>query len=157
MNRRGQSSVLYAVILMPTLFLIFALAIDLGALELERLRLHYALDLATLTAATSADATFYSQTGQLRLDPQQSAAVTREYLIRNVTSLSEIGSPDQVAREAEITVLNQVPAKDPYSGALLGRPAICARIKTPYRFNLLTWVGLRTVSITVTSSSEIRR
>jgi len=40
---RGQS-VLYAVLLMPTLILVFALAVDIASLQMQKLRLRYAVD-----------------------------------------------------------------------------------------------------------------
>ena len=156
MNRRGQS-VLYAVLLMPTLFLIFALAIDIGELQLDRLRLRYALDLATVSAATAADANLYSRTGQLRFDDEAAVALTREYLVRNLGILRDTEQVTDMAAAAEIRVLNQLPARDPYSGRVLDRPAIAARLRASHQFNLLAWIGIRRADITVTASSEIRR
>ena len=72
---------------MPMLLLIFALAIDIGTMQLERLKLHYALDLATVTAASNVDKTFYSATGQLRLDPSAAILTTRESLFQNLTRI----------------------------------------------------------------------
>ena len=141
---------------MPTLFLVFALAIDLASLQLDTLKLRYALDLATVTAATVVDRDVYSRTGQLRLDRIAAATTAREYLLRNLRGLSETAAPEQAVSEADITVINQVPGRDPYSGDLLDRPAICARIRVPHRFSLLAWVGISAVTMTVTSTAEIR-
>lgn len=154
-KRRGQS-VLYAVLLMPTLFLVFALAIDIAGLQLDRLRLGYALDLATVTAATAVDRSGYTQTGQLRLDPTAATAITREYLIRNLRGLPDTPRPERIVSAAEIAIVNQVPARDPYSGMLLDRPAICARIRVPHYFNLLGWVGISATTISLTATAEIR-
>lgn len=155
MRPRGQST-LYAVLLMPTLFLVLALAIELASLQLERLRLIYALDLATVTAANAVDPAAYSQTGRLRLNPVAATAITREYLLRNLANLPDAPHPEQIVAAAEITVVNQVPARDPYRGLLLDRPAICARLHVPHHFLLLGWIGMNTVDITVVADAEIR-
>ena len=39
---RGQSA-LYAIVLMPTLILILALAVDMAGLQMQKLRLRYAV------------------------------------------------------------------------------------------------------------------
>ena len=151
---RGQS-ILYAVLLMPTLILVFALAVDLASLQMQKLRLRYAVDLATVTAATAVDEPYYSQTGRLRLDPLLATARTRDFLMRNLTGMPGVPEP-QVAAAADITVVNQTPAADPYTRALLDRPAVCARIRVPYRFFLLGWIGLRVVDVTVAANAEMR-
>lgn len=152
---RGQS-VLYAVLLMPTLILVFALAVDIASLQMQQLRLRYAVDLATVTAATAVDGQYYSQTGRLRLDPALATATTRDFLMRNLTGMPGIEDAAQVAAAADITVVNQTPAADPYTRALLDRPAVCARIRVPYRFFLLGWIGLRVVDVTVAANAEMR-
>lgn len=155
LGRRGQS-VLYAVLLMPTVFLVFALAIDIAGLQLDKLRMRYALDMATVTAATAVDRNTYIQTGRLRLDPNTATPVTREYLLRNLSGLPNTSTSEQIAADADITVVNQVPAHDPYTGMLLDRPAICARIKVRHHFDLLGWVGMNAIDFSVTSTAEIR-
>jgi hypothetical protein len=152
---RGQS-ILYAVLLMPTLILVFALAVDLASLQMQKLRLRYAVDLATVTAATAVDEGYYSQTGRLQLDPVIATATTREFLMRNLTGMPGILAPAQVAARADITVVNRTPAADPYTHARLDRPAVCARIRVPYRFALLGLIGMNVVDLTVTADAEIR-
>lgn len=152
---RGQS-VLYAVLLMPTLILIFALAVDMAGLQMQKLRLRYAVDLATVTAATLVDAPFYSGTGRLQLDPLTATATAREYLVRNLAGMPEIEAPAAIAAAADITIVNRTPAIDPYTGGHLDRPAICARIKVPHRFMLLGWVGLNEIELTIAADAEIR-
>jgi uncharacterized membrane protein len=155
MRSRGQS-VLYAVLLMPTLILVFALAVDLTSLQMQKLRLRYAVDLATVTAATAVDVRYYSQSGRLRLDETLASSTTRDFLTRNLTGMPGVPEPAQVAAAADITVVNRTPAADPYTQARLDRPAVCARIRVPYRFLLLGWIGLRSVDITVAANAEIR-
>jgi Flp pilus assembly protein TadG len=141
---------------MPTLILVLALAVDLTSLQMQKLRLRYAVDLATVTAATAVDQRYYSQTGRLRLDPALSTATAREFLLRNLTGMPNTPEPAQVAAAADITIVNQTPAADPYTGGHLDRPAVCARIRVPYRFFLLGWIGLRVVDVTVAANAEIR-
>jgi hypothetical protein len=62
-----------------------------------------------------------------------------------------------IARDAEISVINEVPSRDPYSGAVLDRPAICARIRVPYRMSLFPFLGgLGTSQLTITSNAEVK-
>ena len=141
---------------MPTLILIFALAVDLAGLQMQKLRLRYAVDLATVTAATMVDAPYYSRTGRLQLEPVSAAAIAREYLARNLDGMPGIDAPATIAASSDITVINRTPAIDPYTGGRLDRPAICARIRAPYRFTLLGWVGLSQIDLTIAADAEIR-
>ena len=152
---RGQSA-LYAVLLMPTLILILALAVDMAGLQMQKLRLRYAVDLATVTAATLVDAPQYSRTGRLQLDTAAATATAREYLVRNLAGMRDVPNPLTIASAADITVVNRTPAIDPYTGGHLDRPAICARIRVPYRFMLLGWVGFNEVELVVAADAEIR-
>jgi Flp pilus assembly protein TadG len=152
---RGQSA-LYAVLLMPTLILILALAVDIAGLQMQKLRLRYAVDLATVTAATQVDAPHYSQTGRLQLDPEAATATAREYLVRNLAGMRDVAAPLAIAAAADITVVNRTPAIDPYTGGHLDRPAICARIRVPYRFMLLGWVGFNEIEVVVAADAEVR-
>ena len=156
MRRSRGQSVLYAVLLMPTLMLVFALAVDIATLQMQKLRLRYAVDLATVTAATAVDSEFYSRTGRLQLDPDAAAATTREYLVRNLGGLPDVSAPAAIASGADITVINRVPALDPYTGMTLDRPAVCVRIHVPHRFSVLGWIGIRAVELTVAANAEIR-
>lgn len=154
-SQRGQS-VLYAVLCFPVLLLIFAFAIDLGLLQLDNLRLRYALSLSTVTAATNVDQAFYTATGRLRLDPAVATSAARRSLYQNLTGLPEPIDASTLAANAEIRIINQVPALDPFSGSILDRPAICARIRVPHRFTMLGWIGLSQVETTITADAEIR-
>jgi len=152
---RGQSA-LYAVVLMPTLILILALAVDMAGLQMQKLRLRYAVDLATVTAATRVDAPSYTHTGQLQLDPAAATATTREYLLRNLAGMPDVASPLAIAAAADISIVNRTPGIDPYTGGHLDRPAICARIRVPYRFIVLGWIGISEVELVVAADAEIR-
>jgi hypothetical protein len=158
--RRGQS-MLYAVLLLPTLMLIFALAIDIGMLQMQQLRLRWAVDMATVDAATVVDASSYGQTGRLQIDPALAPGTARQYLYLNLARLGTSVGGDNgaftIARDADISVINQVPARDPYSGAVLDRPAICARIRVPYRMSLFPFLGgFGTNQLTITSNAEVK-
>lgn len=156
MSRSRGQSVLYAVVLIPTLMLVFALAVDVATLQMQKLRLRYAVDLATVTAAMAVDSEYYGRTGRLQLDPTNAAVTAREYLLRNLDGLPDISSPEAITSGADITVINRVPARDPYTGMTLDRPAVCARIHVPHRFSVLGWIGVRTVELTVAANAEIR-
>lgn len=153
---------LYAVLLLPTLMLIFGMAIDIGMLQMQQLRLRWAVDMATVDAATVVDAASYTRTGRLQLDPVLAPAVARQYLYLNLARLgSSVGGDlgaNTIARNADIAVVNQVPARDPFSGAWLDRPAICARIRAPYHMALLSSIAhLGANQLTITSNAEVKR
>lgn len=156
MKRSPGQSALYAVLLMPTLILILALAVDMAGLQMQKLRLRYAVDLATVTSATLVDASYYSRTGRLQLDPATATATAREYLGRNLAGMPDIEAPRVIAATADISIVNHTPAIDPYTGGHLDRPAICARIRVPYRFMLLGWVGFNQVELVIAADAEIR-
>lgn len=155
-NREGQS-VLYAVLLMPMLFLVLALAIDIGTLQLERLRLHYAVDVAAVTAASSVDSAVYRRSGQLQLDDPAATASVREYLSRNLALLPDTPDPETIASDARIAIVNQVPARDPFTGMPLERPSVCVQITVSHQFAILGWIGLRSSRLTVDGEAELRR
>jgi hypothetical protein len=144
------------VLTFPVLLLIFAFAIDLGLLQLDNLRLRYALSLSTVTAATNVDEAFYSATGKLRLDPATAIPAARRSLDENLAGLPVPIDPSRLAADAEFTIVNQVPGRDPFSGSILDRPAICARLRVPHRFTMLGWIGLSQVQTTITADAEIR-
>jgi len=150
---------LYSVLLLPTVLLVFGLAVDIGLLQMQRVRLRWALDMATVDAATAVDAIAYTRTGRLRLDEIQAVDLTREYLYRNLARLGSVAGGDAgalaIARQAEVAVTNQVPAPDPFSGVTLDRPAVSARIRVPYRMAFLgAFIGQRNLS--VTASAELK-
>ncbi len=159
-GQRGQS-VLYTVLLLPTLILVFALAVDVGSLEMQKLRLRWAVDLATVGAATAVDGAAYARTGRLRLDPEAATAVARGYLYRNLarlgTSVGGEAGATMIANEAEVAVINDVPARNPFTGATLDRPAVCARIRVPYRTGLMRGFGLPDhVQLTLAADAELK-
>jgi hypothetical protein len=152
-GRRGQS-VLYVVVLLPVLLLILALSIEVGTIQITNVRLRSAVDLATVSGASVVDPLFYGQTGRLRLDRNGAAVVAREFLARNLLAID----PDRrVATSAEITIVNDVPARDPYTGTLLDRPAVCIHARLPVRAGLLRLVGTSAwVTLTASASAELR-
>jgi Putative Flp pilus-assembly TadE/G-like len=156
LNRLRGQSVLYAVLLMPTLIIVFALAVDIGMLQMQKLRLRYAVDLATVSAAEAVDRDYYGRTGRLQLDPIAASLAARDYLQRNLDGMPEVQEAGLIAAAAEVTVINRVPSLDPYTGARIDRPAVCARIRVPHRFLLLGWIGMESVEIRVAANAEIR-
>lgn len=157
MRRRHGQSILYVILLMPAVLVILSLTVDIGQLQFQRLRLGNALDLATLSGAASVDRTYYGQTGRFRLDPAVALLTTRSYLQRNLVSSLGEQQAAHVADAAEISVVNLMPGKDPFTGVRLDRPSIAARIRVPYRLSLIGFLGgLGRGSISLTSDAQIR-
>jgi len=155
-RHRGQS-ILYVVLFIPTLMLILSLTVDVAQLQMQRVRLRYAVDLATLSGASSVDKPYYSQSARLRLDPNVALSTTRAYLASNLTEPLGSNQATAVAEAAEITVVNETPGIDPFTGMRLDRPSICARIRVPYRLDLLGFVGaIGTGQMTLASNAQIR-
>lgn len=154
---RGQA-VLYAVVLSPVILLSLTFAVGLGALQLEKQRLRSALDEATTVAAARSS---IGVDGTLNLDRSATATQVRQSIADNLRSIAnhlDGTGPDQVAAEADVAVLVDVPAPDPFTaGAVVRRPTIEARIRAPVHSDLLSLTGLSPrVTFTVTSSADIR-
>ena len=159
MSQHGQST-LYAILLMPVLLMVVSLVADVGSLQVQSVRLRWADDMALVDAVTEVDANHYAATGELLLDPA-SQSVYRAYLVPNLAPLrGQMGggaTPESVARDAQLVVINSVPATNPFNGHRLDRPAVCARIRVPIRTGLLSLAGLSpTQTLTVTGDAEIR-
>jgi hypothetical protein len=131
--------------------LVFALAVEMSILEMERIQLRYAVDLAAIAAATSVDNAAYTRSGRLQLDPAVAASTAHDYLGRNLVRLANLSRP-----AADVIVINQVPARDPFSGQRLERPSVATRIHVVHRFNLVAWIGIKSVELTIASTAQIR-
>jgi hypothetical protein len=158
LSTRGQST-LYAIVLMPVLLLTLALVADIGSLQVERTRLKAAQDMALVDAVTEVDPAHYAATGRLRVDAG-AADVYRQYLAANLEAMRDVfggATPQSVAAEADVIVINAVPAVSPCTGRQLTRPGICARLRAPLRSGLLHLAGLDPVQVmTVAGDAEIR-
>ena len=154
--QRGQA-VLYAIVLSPVLLLCLALAVELGALQLEKQRLRSAIDEAT-TVAAARDA---AGGATVSLDPARTAALVRQSLADNLAPLEshfDGVSATQVAEAADVAVVVNVPAADPMgTGSMLTRPTVEARVRAPVKAGLLGLVVLPTsVTFTLVSSADLR-
>ena len=159
MTQRGQST-LYTILLMPMLLMVLSLVADVGSLQVERVRLRWASDMALVDAVTEVDAAHYGGTGEVRLDPA-AEAVYRSYLVPNLESvrglMADGATPETVAAAAEVAVVNSVPATNPFDGHRLDRPAVCARFRVPLKTALLSLAGLRaSQTLTIAGDAEIR-
>ena len=160
MNRRDRcrgSAVLYTIVLSPIIMLSLALAVEGGALQLEKERLRSAADVATLSAAASAA----SQGTAGHIDADAAEVATRTALIDNLTPLaSDIAGTTaaDIAAEAQVVVVTAVPADDPLQpGQTLEQPTLETRMAVPVRSGLLTVAGLPPmVTMTIESRSVLR-
>jgi uncharacterized membrane protein len=146
---------------MPVLLLVMSLVVDVGSLQVERVRLRSAQDTALVDAVTEVDAANYAATGRLQIDGR-AVDVFRAYLAANLTSMRALlvdagASPEAVAATAEVVILNQVPATDPFTGVTVDRPAICSRLHAPLRTGLLHLAGLSQVqTLTVSGDAQMK-
>jgi hypothetical protein len=159
LRQRGQST-LYAILLMPMLLMVVSLVADIGSLQVEAVRLRWADDMALVDAVTEVDSTQYSAVGLIQLDPA-AERVYRSYLVPNLAPLRGVmadgATPESVADNAELAVINSVPATNPFNGHRLDRPAVCARIRVPIKTGLLSLAGVRSAqTLTVTGDAEVR-
>jgi uncharacterized membrane protein len=157
--QRGQST-LYAILLMPMLLMVLSLVADVGSLQVERVRLRWASDMALVDAVTEVDSAHYAQTGEIRLDAG-AEAVYRNYLVANLDTVRSVmadgATPESVAAAADVAVVNAIPAANPFNGHRLDRPAVCARFRVPLRTGLLSLAGLRSSqTLTIAGDAEIR-
>jgi uncharacterized membrane protein len=159
LSRRGQST-LYAILLMPVLLTVLAVVADVGSLQVQRVRLSWAQDMALVDAVTEVDPAFYATTGKLRLDAG-AEAVYRSYLSMNLLPLRGMMAngltPDAAAAQADVAIVNATPAVNPFSGHRLDRPAICARVRVRFRTGLLGLAGVTSMqTLTATGEAQIR-
>jgi hypothetical protein len=162
MKRRAGQSVLYTVLLLPTLLLVLSLAVEVGSVQMQQLRIRWALDLASVSAAGVVDAGYYARTGLLRLDATRAEAVGRQFLYRNLQELGAAvgGDPGAaaIAASARLVVVNEVPARDPFTGRRLDRPAICIQATVAQGSGLMRWFGMPPeIHLTLHSVAEVRR
>jgi hypothetical protein len=148
------------VLLLPTLLVVLVLVVQLGLIAAERQRVQAALDMAALAGTLMVDGSAYSRTGRLQLDGSRATQSVRANLARNL-SLDMPGADERsapaLAASAEVQILNAVPARDPFTGLLLDRPAVAVRLKLPYRADLLRLAGLSPeITLSVASDAELR-
>jgi Flp pilus assembly protein TadG len=156
-SQRG-SGVLYAVVLSPILLLSLALAVQLGALQMERQRVRSAVDEAAVVAATRATAMTQSR---VSLDPATAKTLMRTALADNLRSFEgEFAgvTADQVARDARIEYVVDVPHADPLlPGHTVSRPTLEAEVRIPMSSGLLGLAGVPpTVTLTIITSADLR-
>ena len=156
-SRRG-SAVLYAVVLSPLLLVGLALAVQLGALQVERQRVHSAVDEAAVTAAATAAVAGVTA----GVDHPRAAALLRSALagaLRPLEGEMAGAGADAVAAGAEVAVIDEVPAPDPFApGTVVLRPSIEARVRVPLRTGLLRIAAVPpTLTVTVVSGADLRR
>ncbi len=158
MNRQRGSAVLAAVLLGPVLLLALLLAVQAGALQLERQRVRSAVDEAAVTAASGAA----GAGAAAAVDRGRAAALLREALAAALRPLAaELGGAGagDVAATAEVAVIEEVPAADPFTpGAVVLRPSIEARVRVPLSTGLLRIAAVpATLTVTVVSGADLRR
>lgn len=158
MRRQRGSAVLLAVLLGPVLLVGLALAVQLGALQLERQRVRAAVDEATVGAAAVA-VTAGAGAG---VDHERAATLLREALVTALRPLEgelDGGGAGAVAAGADIAVVDDVPAPDPFiPGAVVLRPSIETRVRVPLRTGLLRIAAAPSrLTVTVVSGAGLRR
>lgn len=117
------SSVLYTIVLSPILMLCMALAIEAGALQLQKARFQSAADVATAAASSQISA---SSGSAVYLDAASAEAAARQALTDNLEPLAPQiagSSVDGVAGSADIVTVTEVPAANPFDPAATLDPA----------------------------------
>jgi Flp pilus assembly protein TadG len=151
------SSVLYVVVLSPILLLSMALATEVGGLQMQKERVRGALDQSTVVAAAAAA----RAGGTVSLERARAVAVLRDVLAANLAPLESafagVGAA-AIARDADVAVVTDVPAPDPFdSAAVVRHPSIEVRVRIPLRTGLFVAAGLPpTETVTLTSSAALR-
>ncbi|HEV7676977.1 MAG TPA: hypothetical protein VGQ42_00240 [Candidatus Dormibacteraeota bacterium] len=157
LRRQRGSSVLYVVVLSPVLLLGIALATEAGGLQMQRERVRSAVDQSVVVAAAAA-----SHAGSaVGLDARRADAVLREVLGANLAPLASAfagTTAAALARDADVAVVANVPAADPFNpGAVLRRPTIEVRVRVPLHTGLFAAAGLpSSVTATLVSAAALR-
>ena len=162
MKRQAGQTILYTILLLPTLLLVMSVAVELGSVQMQQLRIRSALDMAAVSAAGVVDARYYAQTGLIRLDGTRAESVGRLFLYRNLRRLGAAIGGDagaaSIAATANFIVVNQVPARDPFNGHRLDRPSICIQADVAQDSGLMRWFGMpREIQLKLHSVAEVRR
>jgi Flp pilus assembly protein TadG len=160
MRRRQQrgSAVLYTIVLSPLIMMCLALALEAGALQLEKARLRSAADVATESASSALSRDLG---GTVDLDAGRADSVTRQALADNLaplaTQLAGV-TADEVAGAAEVVAVTEVPATDPFDRErVVSRPTLFTRLRAPVSSGLLALAGVpRVVTLTIVSSADLR-
>jgi hypothetical protein len=149
--------VLYVVILSPILLLSIALASEVGGLEMQKQRVRSAVDQSVVVAASAA-----SRAGRIaQLDTARAAAVLRDVLIANLTPLASAfagATPQSMARDADVAVITDTPAPDPFGrAAVIRQPSLEVRMRVPLHTGLFAVAGLpSTVTVTLVAAAALR-
>lgn len=157
-DRRRGSAVLYTIILSPILFLCLALALEAGAIELQKARLRSAADVATSTASASVS---FANGDLASLGRDRADAAARASLRDNLLPLEAQmrgSNATRVSEDADIALVTAVPARSPYDQTTtLSRPTLLIRMRVPVSSGLLSVAGLpATLTLTILSSSDLR-
>jgi len=157
-SRATGSAVLYTIVLSPILMLCLALALEAGALQLQKARLRSAGDVAASAAIASVSD---STGGAARLDEARADSTARQALRDNLQPLEAqiVGSDASgIADAADVTMVTSVPRLDPYdAGTTLTRPTLLVRMRVPVSSGLLSLAGLpRVLTLTIVSSADLR-
>ena len=156
-QRQRGSSVLYVVVLSPVLLLSLALATEVGGLQMQKERIRSALDQSVVVVAAAAS----RAGGSVSLERARAVGVMREVLAENLAPLAAAFadvSAAAVARNADVTVLTDVPAPDPFDSTQVVRhPSIAVRIRVPLHTGLFAAAGLPSVeTVTLASTAALR-
>jgi hypothetical protein len=149
--------VLYVIVLSPVLLLGIALATEAGGLQVQKMRVRSALDASVVVAAASASGAGTAA----RLDGARAVAVLREVVRENLLPLQGAflgADASSVAAAAEVAVLTEVPAPDPFApGAVIRRPTLEVRVRIPLRTGLFTAAGLPpSETVTLVAAAGLR-
>lgn len=158
MRRRERgSSVLYVVVLSPVLLLSMALATEVGGLQMQKERIRTALDQSAVVAAAAAA----RAGGGVEIERARAVGVMREVLAENLAPLSSAfdgTSAAAIARSADVAVVTDVPAPDPFdSTAVVRHPSIEVRVRVPLHTGLFVAAGLPpTETVTLLATAALR-
>jgi Flp pilus assembly protein TadG len=149
--------VLYVVVLSPVLLLSMALATEVGGLQMQKERIRTALDQSTVVAAAAAA----RAGGGVAIERARAVSVMREVLAENLAPLSSAfdgTSAPAIARDADVAVVTDVPAPDPFdSSAVVRHPSIEVRVRVPLHTGLFAAAGLPSVeTVTLLSTAALR-
>ena len=157
LRRQRGSSVLYVVVLSPILLLSVALASEAGGLQMQKQRVRSAVDQSVVVAASAASHAGHAA----QLDSARAAAVLRDVLTANLAPLASAfagATPQAMARDADVAVITNTPAPDPFDHTLVVRqPSLEVRVRVPLHTGLFAVAGLpSTVTVTLVAAAALR-
>lgn len=139
---------LLTLLLLPTLLIVLAGVLELGALRVVAERARIAADLATVTAVNDQEGVELARTGRLR-PSADAATVARDHLALNLEPLASslAVTPLAIAAGADVAVFATAGETDTLTGRIYDAPTVRLAADLPVRTPIFSALIARPVTV----------